>query len=724
MRKLYTLFMLLIFVFIFVGCKSEEREYFNLSIYDSNNIESYNNDILLYSNRLIDILKNDDQIKLKVVDYAIDSIGDITKQSNQYWEVYINDVLFTSDINFLTIKNNDKLKFILKETPSKEKESFKVIVQDQQNQLLIEKDFELTKAFNLVEGLRNDVDLDLELDQNNQVSKVYNIDISLNEYLFWDIYLNDILINENIGSVVITDNDVLKFKLREENPPVKDKIKVIVVNDLGQKLIEKQILKIDYNFLDLLILDNEINLGIDDNNQVIKVFNIDTSTNQYLHWEIYINELLISNSINELNLYNNDIISFRLINTYIKVERVEAFSDNYDLRTGFVTNINYNVFPENAIKKNVSFRSTDNSVLNVDEYGRVTAVYKGIASIIISVDGIETSIEYDVRHKKLIDMTPEEENAITDEDFEELYEEFLEDERLIYANEVTRLVATFENNIPSDTTNDLDFVKLSDIRGIYITLKSSDEVSISALGKVYRKSKDVLVRLTYTVNSPDETVTIVKDVIVKGFYMPDRKENNLTFAYLFNTTYKGFREEDIKKLDVINFGFAGIGDDHKVNISGLNNNIYEILKLRQQGVRVVLCIGGWGVDGFSQAVANSDTRRILINSIIDVIYKYDFDGVDLDWEYPGRTAGGLIGADPINDKRNFSLLLKELREALDLVDNKLIISAAVPAGGSASLYEVNELNKYLTYLHLMTYDLSMSGTTSHHTALFKSKNTA
>lgn len=69
------------------------------------------------------------------------------------------------------------------------------------------------------------------------------------------------------------------------------------------------------------------------------------------------------------------------------------------------------------------------------------------------------------------------------------------------------------------------------------------------------------------------------------------------------------------------------------------------------------------------------SRQIFVFSAIPYLRERNFDGLDMDWEYPK-------GSD---DKKNFVLLLKELREAFEAEAEetkkpRLLLTAAVPVG--------------------------------------------
>lgn len=84
--------------------------------------------------------------------------------------------------------------------------------------------------------------------------------------------------------------------------------------------------------------------------------------------------------------------------------------------------------------------------------------------------------------------------------------------------------------------------------------------------------------------------------------------------------------------------------------------------------------------------------------------RHNFDGLDLDWEYPVCWQGDCRG--PASDKANFANLVRELRAAFSPYN--YLLSAAVSASGSTSdrAYDIPTLNSNLDWIGLMTYDLA------------------
>ena len=126
----------------------------------------------------------------------------------------------------------------------------------------------------------------------------------------------------------------------------------------------------------------------------------------------------------------------------------------------------------------------------------------------------------------------------------------------------------------------------------------------------------------------------------------------------------------------------------------------------RHGVGVVLSIGGWEDSGNFPAVASTaELRTAFAHSCLDAMRTYGFDGIDIDWEYPGYPGHGGSPA----DRRNFTLLLQTLRDSLHLaapaIGRPPVLTAALPAGGAqASGIDVRSIAGYLDYLNIMTYD--------------------
>jgi chitinase len=172
---------------------------------------------------------------------------------------------------------------------------------------------------------------------------------------------------------------------------------------------------------------------------------------------------------------------------------------------------------------------------------------------------------------------------------------------------------------------------------------------------------------------------------------------------------------DAGKLTHINYAFANIGSDLKLalgypDVDPSNIKLLNSLKQANPDLKTLISVGGWNWSGkFSDAALTEETRTAFADSCVDFIKKYGFDGVDLDWEYP--VSGGLkANARRGEDKHNFTLLLKKIREKLDAqgsADNKHYLLTI--AGGADHSYinnvELSKLAQYLDYANVMTYDL-------------------
>lgn len=191
-------------------------------------------------------------------------------------------------------------------------------------------------------------------------------------------------------------------------------------------------------------------------------------------------------------------------------------------------------------------------------------------------------------------------------------------------------------------------------------------------------------------------------------------------AYVSTKDLPMMQENDIKMLDVINLAFGHIQNDAVVYEPGEYAEYFAKIKSVNPECAIVLSVGGWSAGGFSEAASTKTGRETVAKTSLELIKNYNLDGLDLDWEYPCIGIAG-IASSP-DDKENFTLLLKEIRELFNTyTEKKLLLTIA--AGGD-SYYtrctNMKEVQEYLDYVQLMTYDLRGGFVThaGHHTNLY------
>ncbi|MDE0572622.1 glycosyl hydrolase family 18 protein [Demequina sp. B12] len=212
------------------------------------------------------------------------------------------------------------------------------------------------------------------------------------------------------------------------------------------------------------------------------------------------------------------------------------------------------------------------------------------------------------------------------------------------------------------------------------------------------------------------------------------------------------------KVSHINYAFAHIDDNWKVSVNenvagnaatdmtwpGVAGaemdptlpydgyfNLLNKFKKDNPGVKVIPAVGGWAetggyFDGEGNRVANGgfytlteSQARIdtFADSVVDFIRTYDFDGIDIDYEYPtSNNQAGNPDDFAFSDARRGQLfsgyvdLMKTLREKLDAAGAEdgeyYMLTAAVPSSGWLLRgMEVNQVTEYLDFVNMMTYDL-------------------
>jgi chitinase len=139
-------------------------------------------------------------------------------------------------------------------------------------------------------------------------------------------------------------------------------------------------------------------------------------------------------------------------------------------------------------------------------------------------------------------------------------------------------------------------------------------------------------------------------------------------------------------------------------------NFATLVSLKQQNptLGVLVSVGGWLWSGnFSDMALTKESRSRFIESVVEFVDHYKLDGLDIDWEYPGMIGAG--NRFRPEDKRNYTLLVKELRERFNREQSRLgrTLLLSVAAGASTEFIahtEMGRVQRYLDTVNLMAYD--------------------
>ncbi|MFC8869706.1 chitinase C-terminal domain-containing protein [Streptomyces sp. NPDC057148] len=166
-------------------------------------------------------------------------------------------------------------------------------------------------------------------------------------------------------------------------------------------------------------------------------------------------------------------------------------------------------------------------------------------------------------------------------------------------------------------------------------------------------------------------------------------------------------------------------------------NLLNKFKKQHPDVKTLISVGGWAetggyfaddgtrVDsgGFYSMATNADGTvnqagiDTFADSAVDFIRKYGFNGVDIDYEYPTtmKDAGNPLDWSFANGRRaglvkGYAALMKTLREKLDragAADGRhYLLTVAAPSSGYLLRgMETFQVQKYLDYVNIMSYDL-------------------
>ena len=202
----------------------------------------------------------------------------------------------------------------------------------------------------------------------------------------------------------------------------------------------------------------------------------------------------------------------------------------------------------------------------------------------------------------------------------------------------------------------------------------------------------IIIFVTLVIMMTISPVTVIGEKLVIGYY-PHWLKDDLPPE-----------EIDLKNLTHIIHAFAWPNSDG--TLSTYNGMIDGNLnyQVHLSGKQILISLGGWGNStAFSDVTGNSSLRSTFIANIISFIQQNDYDGVDIDWEYPSTLV----------HKENLTLFVSELRSALDMIDSGYLLTMAISSGNwYGQWFDYEKLVSICDWLGVMTYDFH--GTWSSH----------
>lgn len=156
-------------------------------------------------------------------------------------------------------------------------------------------------------------------------------------------------------------------------------------------------------------------------------------------------------------------------------------------------------------------------------------------------------------------------------------------------------------------------------------------------------------------------------------------------------------------------GIPQQGHTHSTPYKGNFGQLME-LKKAYPDLKILPSIGGWTLSDPFYFFGDAAVRQTFVDSVEEFlrVWKF-FDGVDIDWEFPGGAGANPDLGDPVNDGETYRLLMAELRAMLDNLEQETgreyELSSAISAGSAKiALVDYNDVQQYMDYIFVMTYD--------------------
>ncbi|KAH7073208.1 symbiotic chitinase [Paraphoma chrysanthemicola] len=189
-----------------------------------------------------------------------------------------------------------------------------------------------------------------------------------------------------------------------------------------------------------------------------------------------------------------------------------------------------------------------------------------------------------------------------------------------------------------------------------------------------------------------------------------------SWSYRSTCNHKKPTDLPLSELTHLNYAFAFISPS-SYELVVMDSKTDEALfkevtatKDYNPDLKVFISVGGWTFSDngtvtqplLSEISSSEANRKKFSDNVVKFCNKWGFDGLDLDWEYPGAPDRG----GKKEDTANFNLLMKALRQAFNGSPRALELSFTIPSSyWYLKWFDVPELLKYADWTNLMSYDL-------------------
>ncbi|MBE6573930.1 MAG: hypothetical protein E7652_06010 [Ruminococcaceae bacterium] len=180
----------------------------------------------------------------------------------------------------------------------------------------------------------------------------------------------------------------------------------------------------------------------------------------------------------------------------------------------------------------------------------------------------------------------------------------------------------------------------------------------------------------------------------------------------------GFGNSDFKYIDVANYIGAtidgGVGEavfqgDYFSNAISIGNRARSY----NPNIKYVLTVYNGNISKFESWLQSSSSRAAFADNLVNTVYAYGFNGLDIDFEFPQNM--GL--------KTAFAQLLGEIRARFNIrtaqTGQQYLLTIATPASiWSYQKFDLPACAQYLDFFNIMNYDLYCGSAfpyTHHHT---------